>query len=128
MIALRLWNGELDSKTGKIRPPRLRARIPKRTNDIRIKNDIKVANVCFNLSYLDANFTKLIFNEASMRRASGRDFSRERRDRRRQENKFGIERIEVITLPLEYPSMIYVPLDEQHQNSRPFWPLQSTDS
>jgi hypothetical protein len=102
-FVIALWNDELDSITRKIRPPRLRASIPKRGNDIGIKNDIKVANVCFNLSYLDANFTKFIFNEASMRRASWCDFSRERRDRRRQENKFSIERIEVITLPLEYP-------------------------
>jgi hypothetical protein len=43
-----------------------------------------------------------------MRWASGCDFSRERRDRRRQENEFSIERIEVITLALEYPEMAYL--------------------
>ena len=94
-------NDELDSKS-EIRLPSLRARIQKRT-DIGTKNDINVANICSNLLYLDANFTKFIFNEASMRWASGCDFSRERRNRRRQENEFSIERIEVITLPLEYP-------------------------
>ena len=95
-------NDELDSKSGKTRLPRLRARIQKRT-DIGTKNDINLANVCSNLLYLDANFTKFIFNESSMRRASRSDLSRERRDRRRQENKFSLERIEVITPPLEYP-------------------------
>jgi len=62
-----------------------------------------LANVYYVLS--KTNFTKFFFNKSNMRRASGRDFSRERRNSWRQENEVSIEGIEVIVLPLAYSTM-----------------------